>query len=554
MANSRHEVINKRPIRRNGVTRRSDTPATVKSEGGADNNAHLSRITVFNRRRADDSTNRIGAPDDYETVDGQIMGTNEILPPFDIESLCSIFDRSNILRQCIDAIVVNTTSHGYRIVQVDPEVAIDPEEKALLKSFIDYANPDESLDTVTGSVSEDKNRIGFGFLEVMRDQNGVFSHVRYIRSRYIRLCRRTKIVQINRRLRRGSRTITVQTNKSFRRYVQRINSSVVYFKEFGDPRLMSRTTGMFDGENGKRVRRSDAATELLHFRVKSDDIYGVPKWVSQLPSILGSRESEECNYQYFQDNMIPAGILMVSGGKLTKQSYVDLRKTLTGEGLGKDRQNKILLLEAVPERDGIDDSGTVSIKLEPLSTARPSDGLFASYDKGNQDKIRGTYRLPPTAIGASQDTTFATANVSQAVAEAQVYLPERNYSDGMLNKNLINGEFGFNLQTCKLESLSPAITSPEQIVKAMTALGVLGGITPRAAVTLANQELRVPIKQYPLKDEEGYEEWMDMPTHVLMKLMAGANTTDDEANGKDASTKSLEDDGDLEKQPEHGSE
>lgn len=552
MATSNDQKSSIRLTRRNGVTRRSNSPTIKRTFGESE--SHLSRITVFNRRRADDSTSRVQSDDDYEPTDSLVSFNSVINPPYDIESLCGIFDRSNILRQCIDAIVVNTTAHGFRIVPMDEGVPIDEDERELLKSFIDYANPDESLDGVMGYVSEDKNRLGFGFLEVFRDNEGNLTHVRYNRSRYIKLCRKTSTVKVRRTLKRGKKIVTVHTNKSFRKYVQEINGHRVYFKEFGDTRLMSYKTGAYNGEDNKRVRPSEAATELIHFRVKSDDVYGVPKWVCQLPSILGSRESEECNYQYFEDNMIPAGILMVSGGKLTAQSYRDLRRTLTGEGIGKDRQNKILLLEAVPERDGIDDSGSVSIKLEPLSTARPSDGLFSSYDKGNQDKVRGTYRLPPTAIGASQDTTFATANVSQAVAEAQVYLPERRYCDGMLNKHLINGEYGLGLQTCKLESLSPAISSPDQIVKAMTALGVLGGITPRAAITLANQELRVPIKQYPIEGEEGYEEWMDKPTHVLMKLMAGAAKTDDEANGADDDIKKAEKSGDIDPQPEHGDE
>ncbi|MCF1459437.1 MAG: hypothetical protein LPH21_18390 [Shewanella sp.] len=105
-----------------------------------------------------------------------------------------------------------------------------------------------------------------------------------------------------------------------------------------------------------------------------------------------------------------------------------------------------------------------------------------------------------------------------------------------------------------MESLAPAITNPEQVVKAMTALGVLGGITPRQAIHLANQELRIPVTQYPEKDEEGYEDWMDKPTHVLMKLISGTLSTDDEANGKSDDIKNLEGDGDMNRQPEHGEE
>lgn len=512
----------------------------------------LSRITVINRRRTDDSGTREDTEDSIGN--GMAIGTLAMPTPYDIEELCGIFERSNILRQCVDAIVVNTCSYGYRIIKVDEDTPIDEDEKAMLKSFVDSANPEEALETVIGNTIEDMERLGFGFLEVIRADSGAFSHVRYIRSRYVKATAKGNPTRLVKKMRRGRTIVDVTSNYAFRKYVQTINGNKVYFKEFGDPRKMSYKTGAYEGEDGARVRKNHLATELIHFRQKSDDIYGIPKWVHQMPSILGSREAEECNFQYFEDNMIPAGILTVAGGRLSSASHRDLMNVLSNSGLGRDRQNKLLLLEAVPEKDGLDDSSNVTIKLEKLTDARPSDSLFREYDRGNQDKARGTWRLPATAVGASQDTTFATANVSQAVAESQVYLPARRYKDNILNKMLVNGERGLNLKTCKLESLAPAITNPEAVVKAMTALGVLGGISPRDAVKLANQELRIPLDQYPEKGEDGYEDWMDMPTHVLMKLVKDPLTSDDEANGKDAATKALEDSGDMNVAPEKGSE
>lgn len=518
-----------------------------------------SRVTTITRkkRRSDDLSQTREITEDSFLV-GSGLSEVCIPAPYDIESLCSIFERSNILRQCVDALTINTCSYGYRIVATDPDVEIDPKEKSLLRSFIESANPDESLETISGAVIDDQERIGFGFLEIFRNKANKFSHARYIKARYIRATTKGKPISITRKMMRGDVEVDVSTRRAFRRYVQTINGNKVYFKEFGDPRRMSYITGRYEGEmvNGVRlrVRKAHEATELLHFKNKSDDVYGVPKWVHQMPSILGSRESEECNFRYFQDNMIPAAILSVAGGKLSAQSYRDVVNILNGGDAGEDRQNKIVLIEAVPEVDGLDDGGTVTVKLEKLTDSRPEDGLFGDYDKANMDKVRGTWRLPSTAVGASQDTTFATANVSQAVAESQVYLPARRQKDNLLNKSLVNGEYGLNLKTCRLESLAPAITNPESVVKAMTALGVLGAISPRDAVKLANQELRIPVEQYPEKGEEGYEEWMDKPTHIIMKLMKEAVESDDSANGKDSETKAIEKEGDLDRQPEHGSE
>jgi capsid portal protein len=89
-------------------------------------------------------------------------------------------------------------------------------------------------------------------------------------------------------------------------------------------------------------------------------------------------------------------ILSVAGGRLTSQSFRELEKAVTKQSIGKDRQHKILLIEAVPEREGLDEKGaTVQLKVDKLTDVRQSDGLFSEYDRANQDKIRSSgYRLP----------------------------------------------------------------------------------------------------------------------------------------------------------------
>ncbi|MCF1459438.1 MAG: hypothetical protein LPH21_18395 [Shewanella sp.] len=331
-------------------------------------------VTVIqrNQRKRND---RAGVSEQTEDAFSMAEGLVEtcVRPPYDVENLCGIFDRSNVLRQCVDAMVVNTSAYGYRIVATDPDIDIDPNERAMLSSFINYANPDEALETVRSNTVEDMERIGFGFMECFRNNSGGLSHVRYLKSRFVRATPKGKPVTVIREMLRGNTRVDVTTRTAFRRYVMSVNGKKTYFKEFGDPRRMSYKTGKFDGEGGKRVRASEAATELLHFRQKSDDIYGIPKWVHQMPSILGSREAEECNFQYFEDNMIPSAILTVAGGKLTSQSFRELNEVLTSEELGKSRQNKIILLEAVPEKDGLEDGGSVTIKLDKLTDSRPSD-------------------------------------------------------------------------------------------------------------------------------------------------------------------------------------
>lgn len=496
--------------------------------------------------------------------DDSVAGSNAfsnlgvITPEYDPELIYKVFDSSNILRPCIDAMVVNTCASGSRIVAASEHVKISSKEEKLLASVIDFINPDESLTTIKGKVVDDMERFGFGFMEVMRsDRNNQFTIARHHLARYTRLRRKSrKGVMVTREIPRGTKTLKVQESKRFRTFVQEINGERRYFKEFGDLRRMSWKTGKFEAK-GEVIKPTERATELIHFRQHSDDAYGIPRWISQMPSVLGSRESEEVNLNYFENNMIPAAMLMISGGRLTESSYRDLRNTLNGQGKGSDRQNKLLLMEAVPEKDGLDDNSNVSIDLEKMQDARPSDSLFAEYDKANQDKVRGSFRLPNAIVGQSQDVTFATANVSIAVAESQVFQPMRRYMDEKLNRTLVSSEFGLNLRTVKLQSIGTTITNPESIIKTMTALGVLGGVTPREAIDKVNKDLQMNLKQYPEKGAEGYEAWMDKPTAIVHKLMAAetSENTHGESSSKSTKERETEQGGDVTTdKPEHGQE
>lgn len=490
-------------------------------------------------------------------------GMAPLTPPYRILDLINTFEQSNMLRQCVAAYVVNIAMYGWEIVAASEDTVIDEGEKLELQSFIDNANSEESLTTLHAKVVEDFEKLGFGFIEVIRDTGRRVSILRHARASTIGVCPRDKDpVPVRYDVLRGRRTSYITELRLFRRYLQVIGGQRTYFKEFGDPRKMNFETGKFEDRDNP-VPKDKEATEIIQFRQNSEDVYGVPRWINQLPSVLGSREAEEVNLQYFKDNTIPPAILSVAGGRLTAESFRELKQLLQAQGVGKDRQNQILLIEAVPERESLDDKGTVQLKLDKLTDSRPSDGLFKDYDESNQAKIRSSFRLPPVAVGLSQDVTFATANVSAFIAETQVYQPERVRYDEIYNKKFVNHPQGLNLKTVCLRSRTPAITNPETLIKSLTALNVMGAITPRKALVAANSILQFNLEPYPEKGEEGYEDWMDKPIIFVAKGDSGSTGIDPAGMGhsqdgqsqKDQQTKQLEQDGIVEpKQPENGNQ
>lgn len=506
------------------------------------------RVTGLGSVTRADTSRQIAYEDTFPTHG---LASSALLPPFDVKFLYNCLERSNMLRQCVAAMVTNVALCGFDVAAINDKTAIDDGEREELQSFIDSVNSEESMVTLHARAVLDYETYGYAFIEVIRDGKGRISLLRHAKAFYTRLMPKDvdnpQTVQYE--VMRGKRSSIVTEQRAFRRYLQMVNGKTRFFKEFGDQRHLNMDTGVFE-----TTPKALQATEIIHFRQESEDPYGVPRWINQLPSVLGSRESEECNLRYFQDNTVPPMIMSVAGGRLTKQSHQDLHNILQKEGLGAERQHKMILIEAVPEREGLDDkANTMTIKIDKLTDARQSDGLFKEYDESNQAKIRSSFRLPPIAVGLSQDVTFATANVSAFIAESQVYLPMRNIFDEVYNKRIVSSELGLSLKTCKLVSRVPLTSNSETIIKSMTALNTMGALTPRMANELGNQLLQVNLTPYPDKDTEGYEDWVDKP--MSLALRGATDNTHIEQGQKDPETKAIEGTGDVSmKAPEHGQE
>lgn len=518
----------------------------------------VANTTVINVARANHSTSRQSEYlDEFEAMTG--LHSLWLPTPLNVERLFEFIEQSNILQQCISSHVVNTVGTGWEVVKASKKIGINEDEADELQSFIDFANSEESLCTVLSKAEAHVHAVGFGFVEVIRDAKGDVSLLRHATSLTTRIGHlHPDEVLVKYDIKRGPRTTVVKEFRKFRRYLQLIAGRVTFFKEFGDPRKMNSVTGAFEGE--PLYTDDSPATEILHLRIQSNDPYGMPLWIGQLPNIIGSREAEEVNMRYFEDNTIPAAMLTVSGGRLTNESHRNLTNLLAGIGLGRERQHKMVLIEALGDSDSLDSKGTpVSINVERLADQRPSDGLFKEYDETNRAKVRSSWRLPAVATGEANEHNFATANVAMFAAESQVFAPYRNKIDEFMNNRVVFSRLGLHLKTVKLASRTPSITSPEGQIKAMTALNVMGAITPRTAQKLANTMLQIEIDVYPEKGEEGYAEWMDTPMPITMRNSGskeageGEHTHEEQAS-KDDATKELEATGEMNKPPKHGEE
>jgi PBSX family phage portal protein len=261
-----------------------------------------------------------------------------------------------------------------------------------------------------------------------------------------------------------------------------VEGSLVFFKEFGDVRTMSSETGLYydtPEEFAAKEPRTRPATEVMHFRVFSPrSPYGVPRWIGNLLAVVGSRQSEEVNFSYFENKSVPPLAILVQGGRMTSDSVKRVQEHVTNNIVGKRNFHKILVLEA--ESQGTHgghapSDGRMKIDIKPLTSSQHSDALFQNYDERNIDKVGGSFRLPRMLRGDIRDFNRSTADAALTFAEMQVFQPERQDFDFVMNRRILSA---MGIKYWKFVSLAPVMRDPVAMSEIIRNLSNANVLTP----------------------------------------------------------------------------
>ncbi|CAO3460811.1 hypothetical protein [Azospirillum argentinense] len=455
-------------------------------------------------------------PDPFREVFGSGSGIGApdvISPALNPWTLTQLPDDNDTLKQCIAAVVTNVAGHGWCLDYVGPKGEQESEEalaeKEVLEDLLAHPNPEQSGTEVLERFVADLETAGYGTLEVSRDARGRIDAFWHVPAHTVRLTHRDPAaVMVAAPARPGaSRRRPRRAPRRFRRFVQAVGSRKVWFREFGDPRII-------DPETGRVVASAPAtgaATEILHHcHYDAQTPYGKPRWVQQLPSVLGGREAENVNLDFFRNNAVPAMAILVSGGMVT-QSTLDAIENHFTSVRGRASMQRILLIEAEGDEMAASPTGGIpaaKVDLKPLQGERQQDALFLEYGKACADKIRGAFRLPPLLVGQSQDYTYATARTSMVMAEGQVFRPERARLEELVNGKLLST---WGAKHWRFRLLGPDLADDATALEAVKVFAQVGALTPNVAIGLANRFFRLSIPSVA-------EEWGDYPFQVAMRL------------------------------------
>jgi len=363
-----------------------------------------------------------------------------IRPPYDPSILEGLVQSNNTLNQCITAMEVNIDGTGYDLYSNDevPKKLSNTD----LDGFFAEPYPQTSMLTIRRALRRDIETTGNGYLEIIRNATGTIVMLNNIPSTTMRLGALSSPVPAEKSLIRNGKKVTLTVTLRERTFVQMVNKSAVYFKEYGSSRHMNKATGEW---SEAKVAAKDRATEILHFTAVKDGTspYGVPRWINQVPSVLGSRKAEEHNLEFFNSGGLPPVLVTISGGRMIADTKKALESYLNGTG---GSQHRAAILEAYSSGTSLDSAGSVRIGVERFGAERQNDSMFENYDTKCEERIRASFRLPELYVGRNSGN-FATSRASSMLAESQVFNPERGEFDEVINltimKELADGKYSY---------------------------------------------------------------------------------------------------------------
>ena len=434
-----------------------------------------------------------------------------ISPPSDLRGLRNLVKHSTILPQCIRAYKNNIAGFGIGIRYIEdaeetPEMAA---EFSRAQEIIELLNIEQDTKEVFEDIIEARETYGIAYLEVIRNVAGEVVQIEFVKETPTILKTRPLDPYISTvYYHHGQQT---ERKKRYCKYRQDIGGKTVFFKEFGDPRIMDRRDGEYLKE-GESLNLEYQANEIMEFTIGTEP-YGEVRWIGQILGVDGSRRAETLNNNYFTNGRHTPLMIMIEGGTLTDESFEKLQQYIN-DIKGEAGQHAFLLLEteASDGRTDFDQQEKPKITVKDLASVLQKDELFQGYLDNNRRKVQSAFQLPDLYVAYTTDFNRATAQTAQEVTEEQVFQPERRSLAWAINNRLLNG---YQFKHVEAYFLEPDITNPDDLYKLLTVANNAGGVTPNFAKRIIYEAFGEQAEDYP-------EEWGDTPLSYSKSQGGGA--------------------------------
>lgn len=420
--------------------------------------------------------------------------------PVNMYGLKELVDNSTILPQCIRAYKNNISGFGISIHYKEDYNEETKEMKAewnLAQRTIALLNMDCMIKEIFENIVRDRETYGISYCEVIRDMKGNVVQLEFIID--------TPTIDMTYPLEPYIESVffyngeTIRRKKKFR---QNVAGKTVYFKEFGDPRIMDKRSGQYANETDEQIDIDNQANEIIDFKVGSMP-YGEVRWIGQVLTVDGNRRAEVLNNAYFRKGRHTPLMILIKGGTLSDDAFETLQNYMN-EIEGESGQHSYLVLEVENNEVSAQFNGTEQpeVEIKDLASILQKDELFQEYQENGRKKVQSAFLLPDLYTGYTTDFNRSTAQTAMEVTEKQVFQPERASLSWIVNNKLLNG---YRFRYVEIQFDAPDITNPDDMQKMLNITERAGGLTPNTAKELT----------YTVLGKDGCEDyegdWGDIP-------------------------------------------
>ncbi len=423
-----------------------------------------------------------------------------IMPANNMIGLRNLVKNSAILPQCIRAYKNNIAGFGIGVRYIEdkqetPEMIAEFNKAT---EIIELLNMEQNTKEVFEDVIEAREIYGIAYIEVIRNIAGEVVQIELIRD--TPSIRKTKPLEPYITTTYYHHGKEWKRKKKYCKYKQEIGGNTVYFKEFGDTRIMDRRDGSYI-ENNETLDITYQANEIMEFTIGTEP-YGEVRWIGQVLGVDGSRKAENLNHNYFENGRHTPLLIMIKGGTLTDESFEKLQQYMNDiKGEAGQHAFMILETETTDGRADFDQSEKPEIEIKEIANILQKDELFQNYIDNNRRKVQSAFQLPDIYVAYTTDFNRATAQTAQVITEQQVFQPERKSLAWTINNRLLNG---YRFRYVEAYFLEPDISNPDDIYKLLTVANNAGGLTP-------NKAKQIVYEAYGEVSEDYKEEWGNIP-------------------------------------------
>lgn len=436
-------------------------------------------------------------------------GSDWIEPYYPLDGLKAVVAQSTILPQCITAYGSNIAGCGLEPEYID-DVGGEDESSEMeaewdeAQRVIDLLNPDGKASDVFVEAVKERERCGIAFIECIRDGSGNVVEIHNIlETETVRMSRRQPEAHEYTVNYRGKE---ITRRKAFKFYRQMVNGKTVYFKEFGDERQMDNRTGEYV-ETPLPIEYQ--ANELLVLKI-GESHYGAVRWEGQIVTADGSYAAERLNGNYFHNGRHTPILILVNNGRLTDQARTEIQSYLSGVKGEKSQFGFLLVETETQEKDvAFENDAKPTVEIKDLSPMLQKDALFSEYLEANRRKIQSAFRLPDVYLAYTTDYNRATVYAAMSLTEEQVFRPERERLEWIINNQLLNS---YGWKHVRIKVNEPDLVDQDAVSSLMSVVATNGGLTPNIAKEKIYDLLG-------LENCEPYEgSWADYPLETLKLL------------------------------------